>query len=171
METEKERLERLWQVVLRQAKALHIPYAASIDPAIRVNRRAVRRLGCCVKKGGHFEIEVSAALMDAADDAICQVLAHELLHTCYGCQNHGKRWKGYANRMNSVYGYSIQRTDDPTKWGVVQEHSLPRYRVFCKTCGKEWFRYSKSALVEHPERYRCSCGGLLESVPCISKEQ
>ena len=73
--------------------------------------------------------------------------------------------------MNSVYGYSIQRTDDPTKWGVVQEHSLPRYRVFCKTCGKEWFRYRKSALVEHPERYRCSCGGLLESVPCISKEQ
>lgn len=49
---------------------------------------------------------------------VCQVLAHEILHTCRGCANHGLRWKDYAQRMNELYGYGVERTDSFEKLGA-----------------------------------------------------
>ena len=106
-------------------------------------------------------IELSAQLArEGTERAVMQVLCHEVLHTCYGCSNHGARWKGYAQRMNSAYGYHIRRTDNYGALGIEDDRPV-RYWVVCARCGRRIPRMKRSPLVDHPERYRCPCGGTL----------
>ena len=100
------------QHVLEQVRAAGIPASAQIDPQVRVNTRAKKRYGRCIFRDGRYEIELSARLQAADSSVVHTVLAHEVLHTCPGCMNHGARWKQYAAKMGERYGYSIQRTAD-----------------------------------------------------------
>lgn len=146
--------------VAAQARALNIPISAHIHPEVAVNRRAAARFGCCRRQGEGYQIELSDRLLEAGEGACCQTLAHELLHTCPGCQNHGPRWKSYAQRMNAAYGYHIARTDTCEALGVPDRRPV-RHLVVCDQCGLEYRRAKASRLVQHPERYRCRCGGTL----------
>ncbi|MDE6589887.1 MAG: SprT-like domain-containing protein [Oscillospiraceae bacterium] len=158
--TQKELDQRL-AVVIAQTKTIKIPVSANICPQVRLNRRARTRFGCCIRRDGAYTIELSAKLAgEGSDDAIMQVLAHEVLHTCYGCSNHGARWKGYAQRMNVAYGYHISRTDNFEDLGIEDDRPT-RYWVVCAECGRRIPRMKRSPLVDHPERYRCACGGTL----------
>ncbi len=74
---------------VEQARALGIPVSARISPRVAVNRRAVTRFGCCIRRGGEYVIELSERLLEAEERACMQTLAHEVLHTCPGCRNHG----------------------------------------------------------------------------------
>lgn len=147
--------------VLGQAGALGIPVSGRIDPHVRVNRRAVTRFGCCIRREAGFQIELSARLLEADERACLQTLAHEALHTCPDCRNHGAVWKTYAAAMNAAYGYAIARTAACGELGVPDQRPA-RYLVVCRSCGAEFPRARASALVLHPERYRCRCGGRLE---------
>lgn len=147
--------------VIGEAKALRIPVAETIEPQVRLNGRATGRFGCCIRKDGRYVIELSRRLLEADRKAVCQTLAHEVLHTCWGCANHGARWKGYAARMNQALGYEIRRTDTCQRLGV-EDAAVARYVLVCLQCGAQFRRSRKSRLVEHPERYRCRCGGRLE---------
>lgn len=146
--------------VIGQAKDAGIPVSPYIDPEVRVNRRARSRFGCCVQKNGRYYIEVAEQLLGAAEEAVCQVLAHEVLHSCRGCANHGLKWKEYAGRMNRQYGYAVARTDSFEKLGLTDQRPV-KYLVICQSCGRQMSRMKRSPLVEHPERYRCRCGGTL----------
>ena len=155
-------IDGLLALAAAQARAVKIPVSHEIDPCVRLNRRARTRFGCCVRKNGIYTIELSARLAEQGrEDAILQVLAHEVLHTCYGCSNHGARWKGYAARMNAAYGYDITRTDTCEKLGVPDTKKV-RYVLVCTKCGARITRSRRSRLVDHPECYRCRCGGKLE---------
>ena len=147
--------------VADQARALGIPVSERICPHVAVNRRAVGRFGCCVKAGQGYRIELSARLLEAGEEACLQTLAHEVLHTCPGCRDHGKLWKSYAARMNAAYGYTIARTSTCEELGVEDTRKI-RYRLVCGRCGREFLRTRRSPLVDHPERYRCTCGGKIQ---------
>ena len=114
---------------VEQARALGIPVSARISPHVAVNRRAVTRFGCCIRRGGEYVIELSERLLEAEERACMQTLAHEVLHTCPGCRNHGALWKEYAARMNGAYGYAISRTGTcgvrTLRAGVLPEPPLP----------------------------------------------
>lgn len=156
-------VDALLQDVIAQARALNIPVSEQIDPHVRINCRATRRFGACFanKRSGSFLIEISDVLLTATEQACRQTLAHEVLHTCYGCQNHKKRWHHYADLMNRAYGYQIARTDSPERLGV-ENKTVVRYLVECTQCGAEIPRARRSRLIEHPEDYRCArCGGHL----------
>ena len=154
-------VDKLLARAIAQAKAVKIPVSPSIDPRLRLNRRARTRFGCCIRREGGYTIELSAQLArEGSEEAILQVLAHEVLHTCYGCSNHGRRWKGYAQRMNAAYGYHISRTDNFADLGISDDRPV-RYYVVCQRCGRRIPRLKRSPLVDHPERYRCTCGGPL----------
>ncbi|MBD5133127.1 MAG: SprT family zinc-dependent metalloprotease [Clostridiales bacterium] len=156
-----EYIDGLLALAIAQARAVKIPVSSSIAPRVRLNRRARTRFGCCVRRDGKYAIELSARLAEqGSEDAILRVLAHEVLHTCYGCSNHGKRWKGYAQRMNDAYGYQIKRTDDYSGLGIEDDRPV-RYWVVCAQCGRRIPRMKRSPLVDHPGRYRCACGGAL----------
>ncbi len=152
--------DRLLAEVTAEARAAGIPVSASIDPRVRINRRATTRFGCCILQNGRFIIELSERLLDAPEAACRETLAHELLHTCRGCRNHGARWKDYAARMNERYGYTVARTASCEALGVADTRQL-RYWLRCEQCGARIGRSRRSALIRQPERYRCRCGGRL----------
>lgn len=155
--------DALLRAVLWEAEALGIPVSRNIDPQVKLNRRAARRFGCCRFREGRFEIEVAQRLAEGPEAGCQETLAHEVLHTCYGCRNHGKRWQSYAEKMNAAYGYSIARTSTSEKMGV-EELRSPNYILRCNQCGTEFGRLRASLLTRHPECYRCKCGGTLARV-------
>lgn len=160
---EQQELNVQLELVIGQARRIGIPVSRRICPEVLVNRRAKTRFGCCRRVNGAYQIELSSVVLDGDEEKIRRVLAHEVLHTCRGCANHGPRWKEYARRMNEAYGYRIVRADSFEGLGV--EDSRPvRWWVVCDSCGQRMPRMKRSSLVEHPERYRCRCGGALRVV-------
>ena len=150
--------DRLLALVLAQAKAAGIPVSRQILPTVLINTRARTRFGCCRRLPEGFRIELSAFLLDGDESVIRQTLAHEVLHTCPGCSNHGPVWQRWADLMNRTCGYRIRRTDSPEALGLADTRPV-RWLVVCSSCGKEIPRMKRSPLVTHPERYRCRCGG------------
>lgn len=155
-----EELDRLLDLVIRQARSLGIPVSPHIQPHVAVNTRARTRLGCCRSQAGQYTVELASALLEGDRRSVCQVLAHEVLHTCPGCANHGPRWQRWAALMSERYGYRIRRTDSLEALGLPDRRPV-RYLVVCRACGRAIPRMKRSALVNHPERYRCKCGGTL----------
>lgn len=151
-------MDKLLQEVISEAKALDIPVSNRIHSKVIVNSRAIRRFGCCISRNDEFVIEISSKLLDASEQACKQTLAHEVLHTCPGCKNHGSRWKQYAQRMNFAYGYKISRASTHEALGI-EDTAQPRYLLRCQNCGAEIKRMRRSKLIDHPDRYRCKCGG------------
>lgn len=160
--------DHLLRVVMQQAALVKIPYSAAIDPHVRINTRAKKRFGLCICKDGSYTIELSAMLLNAPEKSCCQTLAHELIHTCRGCNNHGDLFRHYAAVMNDAYGYHIKRTNSPQELGIASEYAdeqkAAAYLVKCLTCGKEYSRQRLCAVISHPSRYRCRCGGRLKRI-------
>ena len=153
-------LDILLVQVISQARSLSIPAGRKIDHHVVVNTRARTRFGCCRKAEGRYVIELSSSLLNADEQAVRQVLAHEVLHTCPGCADHGPRWQHWAALMNRTFSYDIRRTHMPQALGLEDTRPV-RWLVVCQSCGKAIPRMKRSPLVEHPERYRCQCGGHL----------
>ena len=158
-----EELNALAAALAAQLRGLGIPLSQEIEPQVEINTRARRRLGCCAWKGGRFVIQVSQGILE--EEALLRAtLAHELLHTCYGCQNHGKRWKGYARKAGEALGLSITTT--VAVQGPLQplRQDPVKYLLRCQACGREFPRRRMSPAVKKPSRYRCPCGGKLQQV-------
>ena len=159
-----EELDSLMAELCSALRELGIPLSGHIEPRVQVNARAKRRLGCCILKNGIYTVEVSASLLDQPE-LLRQTLAHELLHTCWGCRNHGTRWKAYAARAGGALGCSIERT---VKLEGEPQERLRReevkYVLECQACGAKIERFRMSKAVKSPWRYRCRCGGALKRV-------
>ena len=135
-----------------------------------INYRSKARWGLCKKRpDGYFEIEIAEALLQdgVSDIAAKNTIIHELLHTCPGCLKHTGRWKMYADKVNRLLPqYHIKRITSTEEKGVEDRRKTPVYRYIlrCAACGKEIKRQKKTAVVEHPEYYRCKCGGKLKLI-------
>lgn len=132
-----------------------------------VNSRAKARWGQCTKVArGSFDIQISAALLqdDVDDQAAKDTIVHELLHTLPGCFKHTGKWKQYASFVNRLLPqYHIQARSSFEEKGLTDNRPEPVYRYVlkCQKCGAESRRQKKTSVVEHPEHYRCICGGRL----------
>ena len=154
----------LLKEVIGEALSLGIPLSDRIDEHVLINRRAKKRLGCCRMKNGSFRIEISSLILEGGKPAVKEILAHEILHTCPGCQNHSPQWKTYGNRMNQTFGYQIRRTISTSVLGLQEQAVIEkpaRYTITCRSCGTVFRRQRKSPLVTQTHRYRCRCGGEL----------
>ncbi|MFV0517078.1 MAG: SprT-like domain-containing protein [Aminipila sp.] len=169
-----DKIDILYREVIAEAKAIKIPISDNINKSVVINTRAKSRFGCCKKiKSGfreRFEIELSNRLIDCKPMVIKQTLAHELMHTCPGCANHGELWKKYCKKMNEAYGYNIKRTDTAEQLGIAEKLDSKQielkenYIVICKKCGNKVARTRMSNVIKHPSLYRCKCGGKLERI-------
>lgn len=136
-----------------------------INDRIRSRFGSCRRIGSKRSSNAEYIVEISGRLMECDDPAVETVLLHELLHTCPGCMNHGKKWKAYAEKLRQKYGYDIRPTARYEAFGLEDPGSKEpvRYRIVCKNCGMEIIRKRRCPLVENVDRYRCGkCGGKLE---------
>ena len=62
--------------------------------------------------------------------------------------------------------YTIKRTATAEEKGIEAAPRVreSRYMLRCVRCGREFRRERQSRIIQHPERYRCTCGGTLERV-------
>ncbi len=143
--------------------ALGIPVSSRLEPEVRVNTRAKRRLGCCFYQSGRYWIEVSQKVLEN-EALLKQTLVHELLHTCPKCRDHGARWRAYAQIVNEKLGYRIERTvRTETPIGPLRHEEI-KYILECQSCGAQIKRMRMSKAVKSPWCYRCPCGGKLKRV-------
>lgn len=148
-------LQNIYKDVLTDFDNLKIPYAKEVP--IVINSRAKRRQGCCKKKDGKFIIEISEFVLDYPVNEIKNVVAHEIIHTCYGCFNHQKRFKAYGEKLKAL-GYSVTTTYKGEEKTPAELDA--RYMVVCQDCGEVIYRIKRSPLIIHPEKYRCArCRG------------
>jgi len=158
-----ERLNQILKEIRGEAQELEIPVPAAIAEEVRINDRPKKRFGCCRRQENHYQIEVSRFLLSCGEKNIRNVIAHELLHTCRGCYDHGAKWKEYAERMNRKYGYQIKRTSSFAEMGIAENEKAPevRYIIKCQQCGREYPRQRFTCVMKKIDAYRCSCGGKL----------
>lgn len=157
--------DRLLEIVSSEAQTAGVPISEKIDPHIRVNTRAKRRFGQCKKTGRGFVIELSSVLLDAPESSARQTIAHELIHTCRGCFNHGDGFNRYAALMNHRFGYNISRTNSPEEMGVERADEDAKYILRCKGCGNMIYRMKKTSLLSQLDSIRCSdCSGRFELI-------
>jgi predicted SprT family Zn-dependent metalloprotease len=156
-------LDNLLEEVIREARAISIPVPNNIYKEVYINSRPKKRFGCCKRRNGHFQIEVSQFMINCRTPILKGVLAHEVLHTCEGCYEHGKLWKQYAQAMNQEYGYNIKRTSTFEEMGLPEEGASgnPKYIIRCKKCGAEYPRQRYTCVMKKINAYRCKCGGKL----------
>lgn len=154
-------LDMLMQNLRAELLKLNIPLSDKIRPGVQINTRAKRRLGCCRLKNDMYTIEVSASVTDNTEK-LRETLAHELLHTCKGCDNHGELWKSYAKIVNAALGMSVQRLApaEETAPASLRRDEI-KYVLECQSCGTKIYRTRMSKAVKSPWRYRCKCGGKL----------
>lgn len=149
--------------------ALHelgIPVSKRVNPHVTINTRARRRLGCCTYSAAGCVIEVSQRILDDPE-LLRLTLAHELLHTCPGCRNHGPRWKAWAQTASEHLGLDIHRTVPMEgESGPLRQEEV-KYVLECQSCGARIERRRLSKAVKTPWRYRCRCGGKLKRLPDI----
>lgn len=113
--------------------------------SITVNTRAKRRWGQCKKVNNHFEINISNRLLkdDVPENALMNTIAHEILHTCKDCMNHGKQWQAMANLVNDCYSkYNIKRCNSSEEIGIKEEIPIKekyKYIVVYENCGKKYY--------------------------------
>lgn len=162
----REYVDNILKEVIKQAQELDIPVPDNINEQVYINPRPKRRFGCCNTMNGKFNIEISEFLLKSDITKIKGVIAHEVLHTCKGCRDHGARWKEYADRMNKAYGYNIKRVSSFEEMGL-DEIARPdsandiKYIIKCQKCGKEYPRKRFTCVMQKIDAYRCQCGGKL----------
>ena len=148
-------LNSIYKEVLTDFDRLKIPYTKEVP--IVINSRAKRRQGCCKKKDGKFIIEISEFVLDYPVDEIKNVVAHEIIHTCYGCFNHQKRFKAYGEKLKAL-SYKVTTTYKGEEKTPAELDA--RYMAVCQGCGEVIYRIKRSPLITHPQKYRCAkCRG------------
>ena len=165
-------LKKLYEQVRNELESINVPISRNIKNVV-INNRARSRLGCCkidknILGKTTYIIEISAFALEYENKRIKEILAHELIHTCQGCFNHGKIWKLYAAMANRAYGYEIKRTSAIENTGVENINRTQenwKYVLNCEKCGQIIKRKRLSSLVRYPWNYKCSkCGGSIKRV-------
>lgn len=133
---------------------------------VEVNTRARHRWGQCKKQNGFYYINVSSVLLDERNpiESLKNTIIHEIIHTCEGCMNHGRKWQELAEIINRKYGYNIKRASTEEEKGVCAE-TIPqsRYQIVCEKCGAVYSKDRMCNLVKFPQFYRCGkCNGNLK---------
>lgn len=160
-------LDELINVCKIECKEQNIPISSSV--VFKTSYRAKRTYGSCKPNlvSNSYEITISSFLLDDSVpvNSVKMTILHELIHTCPGCQNHGKTFRKYAALLNKQYNYDIKRTSSREERGITTPYNSNeeiKYVIKCKCCGNTYYRRRKSRLITKSYLYRCGkCGGKL----------
>ncbi len=133
--------------------------------ALRVSRRATKRLGSCKYVGSTVEsIMISDFVLDASDEVFYDTIRHEYAHALVKLRfprerhGHDERWKAACLEV----GCAPERCCDPAVLPDVPPRRQERYRFLltCRTCGMLW-QYKRMTkvlqLVSKGDTRHCVC--------------
>ena len=151
---------------------------------VKVNGRLKRALARCftqVRNGKHIptKLEFGKAILEVEEYEIFrQVTLHEIGHAiankrfqdncghdsrfvkvCHeiGCYNTGTHCsQEYSNAIQQAFD-KINGTT--TKTTTKPQQQTTKYSVICEKCGHTFHKSRKCDVTEHPEHYKCGCGG------------
>lgn len=138
---------------------------------LRINTRLSTSMGRCIRSTGkknQFLIELNPRLLQQGDTQMLKdVMAHELIHTLPACFDHSVVFQTVAGLLNeSGLGYNVHVRYDPNLYqsGGIRIERTPRYVLECLRCKKRFYRTRWCSSIEHPENYRCRCGGNMKRI-------
>ena len=96
--------------VINDAINIGIPISNKIDNIIHIDTKMYDRVAACYKYmfPAKYEIHLSYDTLRAKESDIKDIIAHEILHTCFLSMDHGMPWSIYQQQMNELLGYNIQ---------------------------------------------------------------
>jgi predicted SprT family Zn-dependent metalloprotease len=101
---------------------------------------------------------------DEGESVIRNTLAHELCHTLPDCMNHGPNFMEWAGIIGRNMGYVIDKTADVDGSKYFEKYiPMYPYMLRCRDCDKEFYHAKQSDSVKNPGRYKCNCGGVVDS--------
>ena len=189
-----EKLTKLYNECIKELKSIGINMEDSKkigEITISLAKRKAKRYGCCkqseplstyyhIEYRNHrrvkvydvfmkHDIEISKWVLDLNNDIIKNTIMHELIHCLPYCNNHGKVFKKYADFINKMLGYKIERLGNrehdykESNLDFDSEDIKYNYKIRCKNCGIIFYRQRlKKNFVRD---YRCGkCKGRLEVI-------
>lgn len=104
------KLSKLLSHVINDAVSIGIPVSDKIEPIIYIDENRYDRVAACYKYPfpPKYEIHLSKDTLRTSEKEIKNIIAHEVLHTCFLSMDHGMPWDIYQKRMNDKLGYNIQ---------------------------------------------------------------
>lgn len=169
MSVSKTRCQEIFEEVVEEFDFNDIPIADSVDMILHFNK-TISALGCCkwkrINNKCYYAIYLSEYALED-EELIRNTIAHELVHTCPHCKNHGKYFKQYGAMVKTKLGYNIQTKageKEAKKSGIKDAITAKaKYYIKCCDCGQGFYRMKRSKVVAYPSEYRCGrCGGHLK---------
>lgn len=158
-----QRAQNILEEMIRQFAQAGIPIPlGQIDSQLYFSRSSTR-MGSCRKERGVYRISLSVHILED-EETVRNTIAHELVHTCRGCMNHGVSFQRIGRQVEGKLGIPVRSKasqEESERSGIKDAYiKKARYRISCRSCGAVLYRQKKSALVMNPSRYRCGkCGG------------
>ena len=132
------------------------------------NLQSTHAFGRCVKKPDDtFQILLNDCIRDD-EDQMRKTIAHELVHTCPGCFNHGNSFKHVALMVQIRLGIVVTRTSKIKEGSSmdISRRMKAKYKITCTKCGTVSYRTRACALTKDPDKFQCSkCRGKLHVAP------
>ena len=101
-------LEKILKEVIDDARQAGIPIASNIYEKIIIDYSATKTMGMCHMLFDRYEIHISQKVLGAKRHYIKNIIAHEVLHTCFMSMHHVYPWLEYSKIMNETYNYDIR---------------------------------------------------------------
>lgn len=103
-------LNNLLNNVIEDAINVGIPISSKIIRTIFIDKKRYDRVGACYRYRfpERYEIHLSEDVLNANENEIKSIIAHEILHTCFLSMSHDGLWQKYQKIMNNHYEYDIK---------------------------------------------------------------
>lgn len=139
------------QTIIRQVKkdmdSVGIPYDKNVP--ITVNKRLKRALGVCKSRNNKaYAIELSGIIIASDLQELKNTICHELIHSATVGDNHGGKWRYYANKMTNSSNYTITRLHDGSKLNQSAIMKTYKYKVTCSKCGTTTHYSKKTSIIK-----------------------
>ena len=103
-------INKILKCVMDDAIKIGIPISDKIDPVVYIDPKRYDRVAACYRYPfpAKYEIHLSQDTLRAEHTEIKNIIAHEVLHTCFLSMDHDFPWNVYKKSMNERLGYNIQ---------------------------------------------------------------
>ncbi len=101
-------LNKMLNDIISDALNANIPISKYLVKEIYIDSSLINRFAECRIYWNKCEIYLFDKTLKAKPEYLKSIIAHELLHTCFLCADHGYWWGKYSAIMNEKYGYNIK---------------------------------------------------------------